>query len=356
MALITALVSFIGRQLSTIVQAILGWSVTALFGRLPSIKQSALAVALLLSLLWPIAVVGIFIPAVAAWAFAFLPLQKWFGPGPVRWATVGLAVIIPLAVGGVTRWVAPSPKQSPAKTLLSGYPLTLGYATACLITAVTVPLVKLGSVVRKWHDEHVFVQPREGRYADALRELVAACDAAEAPVRVETVPLRMRIASSVLNAMARNAVNAMMSQDPKMLRGDELELYLYPADLLLRGSPGKVARVRAAMTRTSLERYAFTVSDPKAQDIQTRLQELWARAESLPGRSQPRTGEDLRSLGRDLERAAVPYDQWVILDRSLHLLSQKAGLSDGAPRPIPSATPAGHASTAQRRESVATGQ
>jgi hypothetical protein len=51
MALLTALLAFVGRQLNTVVQAILGWSVTALFGRLPSIKQTALSVALLVSLL-----------------------------------------------------------------------------------------------------------------------------------------------------------------------------------------------------------------------------------------------------------------------------------------------------------------
>ncbi len=65
-----------------------------------------------------------------------------------------------------------------------------------------------------------------------------------------------------------------------MLRGDGLEVYLYPADLLLRGTHAQVAHVRAAMTRTWVERYAFTVSDEAAQSLQRRLQELWQHAQT----------------------------------------------------------------------------
>src|SRR5579884_2539055 len=149
MALLSALIAWIGRSLGTLVRAVLGWSVTALFGRLPASKQTALAVALLASLLWPVLVVGVFIPAVSAWVLAFVPLQKWLGAAVVRWVTLGLAVALPWAVAGITRWVAPSPQHgSLVRTLLAGYPLTLGYALACLVTAATVPLVRVASAVR----------------------------------------------------------------------------------------------------------------------------------------------------------------------------------------------------------------
>jgi hypothetical protein len=250
MALLTALLAFIGRQLSTVVQAILGWSVTALFGRLPSLKQTALSVALLASLLWPVAILGLFVPSVSAWAFTMLPLQKWLGPNVVRFATLGLAVILPIGIGGITRWISPSQKLPLWRALLAGYPLTIGYAAACLVTAVTVPIVKLGSSVRGWFDDHVFVQPRPGEYSDTLKELVRACGVAKIPVRVETVPASMRLASTVLKTLARGTIDAVVTQEPKMLRGEGLEVYLYPADLLLRGTHSQVAHVRAAMTRT----------------------------------------------------------------------------------------------------------
>jgi hypothetical protein len=324
MALLTALVAFIGRKLMTVVQAILGWSVTSIFGRLPSMKQTALSVALLISLLWPVAVLGLFFPAVSAWAFAMLPLQNWLGPRVVRAGTLALAILLPLAVGAITRWIAPIPGAPPWRLVISGYPLTLGFAAASLVTAVTVPLVRLSSAIRKWYDEHVFVQPREGEYGHALRQLVRACEASGIPVTVETVPVRMRIATTVLKILASGTVREIVSEDPKMLRGDGVELYLYPADLLLRGEPAKIACVRAAMTRTWLERYAFTVADPRAQELQERLQGIWENARR---RGDDATGrlelvESLAVFAADLARSAVPFDQWIMLDHSVHRLEQ----------------------------------
>jgi hypothetical protein len=107
MAIITALLAWIGNRMSSLVQAVLGWSVTALFGRLPSRKQNALSVALAVSLLWPLTVIGVFLPEVSAWAFAFVPLHKWVGAAPVRLVSLGLAIVLPLAVGAITRWVSP---------------------------------------------------------------------------------------------------------------------------------------------------------------------------------------------------------------------------------------------------------
>jgi hypothetical protein len=323
-ALLTALLAFVGRQLSTLIQAILGWSVTALFGRLSSIKQTALGVALLIAILWVVAVIGVFLPAVSAWAFAFLPLHRWLGDAVVRWATFGLVVVLPLIVGGITRWVGREQRRSASLwgALASSYGLTLGYAAACIITAVTVPIVKIMSAIRRWHDEHVYVQPREGQYTRALDELLRACDAAGVSVRVETVPRSMRLASSVLKALARGAVDPVLAKDPKMLRGQGIELYLYPADLLLRGKTGLVAHVRAAMTRTMLEGFAFTVWDPKAQAIQSELQRLWQAmtSESVEGRDLT----EMRTIAHRLDTEPVPFDQWLTLDRSLRRLERHA--------------------------------
>ncbi len=108
MPIVSALLSLVLRQLGSLVRAILGWSVTALFGRLPTVKQTALAAILIVSLIWPVLVVGIFVPSVAAWAFAFVPLQKWWGVVPVRLLSFGLSVFLPLLVGYVTRRLAPS--------------------------------------------------------------------------------------------------------------------------------------------------------------------------------------------------------------------------------------------------------
>jgi hypothetical protein len=60
---LSALLSLIGRQLSTIVQAIFGWYIPALFGKLPSQKQTALSVAIGPSVAWPLLALGCFVPS-----------------------------------------------------------------------------------------------------------------------------------------------------------------------------------------------------------------------------------------------------------------------------------------------------
>ncbi|HEX8795668.1 MAG TPA: phage holin family protein [Polyangiaceae bacterium] len=369
MAILSALIAWIGNRLSTLLQAVLGWSVTALFGSLPSAKQTALSGALILSLLWPLTIAGIFFPPLAAWAFAFLPVHKWLGPAVVRWITVGLAAVMPLVIGGITRWVAQDERQgSWFRTVIAGYPLALGYAVACLVTAVTVPLVKVASMLRRWEDEHVFVQPRPGEYMAALRELARAFEAAGTPGVVTPVPPRLRIASTVLGWFARTAVRRMVAEDPQMVRAEGVEAYLYPADMLLRGEPANVGRVRTAMTRTWLERHAFLVSDPGAQELQEELQRLeqMIHRHHDPGQIGWAGRSRLHEVRQELDRCVVPFEQWVMLDRSLHRLEETLGESESEvsdmaveTRPLnpelaaPAGTPQEHEATAELfREAV----
>ena len=99
--------------------------------------------ALILSIVWPLLVLGCFLPAVAAWAVAFIPLHDWVGEETLRIVWIALAVAIPMIVGGLTAWIVPSRKQrgSVLRTIFSGYPLTLGMFLSFLITFLVVILV-----------------------------------------------------------------------------------------------------------------------------------------------------------------------------------------------------------------------
>lgn len=91
-----------------------------------------------------------------------------------------------------------------------------------------------------------------------------------------------------------------------------------------------VAHVRTAMTRTWLERHAFIVSDPGAQELQDEVQ----RMEQVLGRHRDasqigRAGiSRVREIRHDLDRTVVPFEQWVMLDRSLHRLEETLGASN----------------------------
>src|SRR6185436_8580848 len=107
MAIISAILSLLSRKLGDLLQALFGWSIRGLFGRLPSRKETALSVVLILSLVWPLLVVGCFLPKVAAWMVAFIPLHEWISQEVLRVVWIVLAVLSPILVGVITSWVAP---------------------------------------------------------------------------------------------------------------------------------------------------------------------------------------------------------------------------------------------------------
>jgi hypothetical protein len=321
MAILSALLSALVRKLGDILQAIFGWSITALFGKLPPAKQTGLTVALALSIAWPVLVLGSFVPAAAAWALAFLPLQKWMSDGALRAIWIVLAVVVPLVVGGITRWITPPSRLhgGALRTLLGGYSLTLGYLFAFLITAIAVPIVKLLSLMKGWADTHVYVQPREGRYSNVLGEIAAACAAAGQEVVTEPVPGAMALATNTVRWFARGVVDPMVAEQPKRLRGAKVEAYLYPADLLLRGEAVIVARVRAAMTRTTIEQHAYLVEEPDAKEIEDEIQAMWEviARHTGPGEIGVTARARVREIAAELDRVSISFETWTMLEASL---------------------------------------
>jgi len=316
-ALFSLLFSFIGKKIGTIIQAIFGWSVTALFGRLPSKKQLAVSIALLLSIAWPVFVVGLFFPAVAGWVLAFLPIEAWIGPLAMRIVWGALAFLAPLVVGALTHWAAPSTKGGVFRSLINGYPLAFGFFVAFLITVVTVPLIKIASFYRGWSDEHVYVQARVGLYDRVLRELAEACARARLVPEIADVPTSMALATKALKFFAHGVISPIVAEQVKCVRADGLELYLYPADLLLRGKPEKVALVRAMMMRTEIDADAYLVGSEAGQCIQDelgRLIEVIASHEKRHAGVGRTAYARLVDIWKEMNQSKLPFDEWVMLE------------------------------------------
>ena len=317
MAFVSLLLSFIGKKVGAIIQAIFGWSVTALFGRLPQKKQLAVTVGLVLSIAWPLFVAGLFFPAVAGWALAILPLASWFGPLAMRITWGALAVLAPPIVGLLVHWAAPTTRGSALRSAVAGYPLALGFFASFIVTAVTVPIVKLASIARGWADEHVYVQPRPGAYRRVVKELAEACARGGALPEVGAPPPRMTLATNVLRVLAKGAVSPIVAEEILTVRSEGLELVLYPSDLLIRGEPARVARVRAMMTRTELDAEAYLVASARGQQIQDELGRLIdvIRAHEASGfEVGAMATRRLAEVWREMNDAELPYDEWVLLE------------------------------------------
>lgn len=329
MAAISAIIAAISRRLAAILRAILGWSVTALFGRLSNVKQTALSAVIVLSIIWPILVAGIFSPGVAAWAVAFLPIHKWVPDNILRFVWLGLALLLPIGVGALTGWIAGSSQKQTSKLrqLFGGYPLTLGYATSFLLTAMVVPAIKIATIVRRWTDQHIYVQPAPGEMERVAATLTLAVKQAGFEAARLPMPKMLAAPTKLLKWFARGALDAIVTDDPVRLRGAEIELYQYPADLLIRGPLMKVNKIRAAITRTNIDRFAYVVQDGGAQKIQEqirRLDEVVARHDLQHEHPGKLFDVRLKEIEGTLEKADIPHEEWIILDRLVHRLDVTA--------------------------------
>lgn len=326
MAIISAILSLLSRKLGDLLQALFGWSIRGLFGRLPSKKETALSLALILSVLWPVLIVGSIVPKVAAWLIAFLPLHEWLGKTFLRVMWIVLAVLAPIFVGLITAWVAPTRKQqgSVLRTIFAGYPLTIGMFVSFLLTFFIVPILKVHAMVRGWQDEHVYLQIKENAYTQVLQRLAAACEKAGVAVRDLPIPSVMAAPVRVLKWFARSGIEPVVANDPHMLRGDGVEVYLYPTDVLIRGRTDKARRIRSAMLREMMRGPAYLTQDSKAQKLEDALNRAWetlerhANPDEIKGRMQDR----VRELAKEIEEANVAYEDWVLLYTNLQHLDR----------------------------------
>src|SRR6185312_2914646 len=123
-----------------------------------------------------------------------------------------------------------------AASLARGYPMALGFFLAFVVTAVTVPMLKIASIVRGWSDEHVYVEPHRGEYDGVLRALAEACARAGLVPEVSDVPRHLMLATTIMRTMARGAVSPLVADQLRRITAPGLSIHLYPADLVLRGN------------------------------------------------------------------------------------------------------------------------
>src|ERR1700682_1695803 len=93
MAIVQAILTLISRSLGSILSALFGWAVVALFGQTDSREKAWLSGLVAAAAAWPILLLGIVWPRLATLVLAFVPL---FSRGPTLSIRLGL-LLLPLA-------------------------------------------------------------------------------------------------------------------------------------------------------------------------------------------------------------------------------------------------------------------
>jgi hypothetical protein len=109
------------------------------------------------------------------------------------------------------------------------------------------------------------------------------------------------------------------------LRGEGLEVGLYPSDISMTGDKLRVARARAAIASRLTATAAWMTTSEEAQEIEARLERLSGaeRAGGTPGASldapaasaRRDVASELGSIDAALAALDVPHDEWEVLYR-----------------------------------------
>jgi len=312
MATLAGLFGIIGRFAGKLLTTTLGWASIMLFGRIPQDRQVWLAVLTFGSLAWLAAAVGVLIPDVGAMLLGAIPRPDWVPEDLVRLVMLGVALILPAILGGVTLLLF-DPEDRPKGThlvtqVLRGYPLVPALAATLVILAAAGTIRKIGSLVHKRQDAHVPIVVRPGRYDALVDTLEQTLRDGELVSARRAGPSLLTVPAKILGQIAGRGIASLVPDRLVELYGPTVALAVYPSDLAITGAADAVARTRALVTRDVPSKDAWFTTTKEAQKIEDRLAALED--------SDPATRErELPDLDRDLLNLTIDQDTFEVLYR-----------------------------------------
>ena len=277
MAILAALFAFGSKFVGKILTTALGWASTLLFGRVPQSRQFLLLGITFGSVIWMVLLVGVLLPDVGTALLLFIPSQEIVPEGVIRLLMLLGAIVVPAVLGGLTLALAPATSRTArgtAEAILRGYPLTLLLAVLLVFLAGLAIWRKGWSLAKRWTDAHVPFVVKPGAYDQVADDLDRAVTAAGLEVEASEAPAVMSKPARWLAAVAGSTGGSLVPERLVQLKGQDLDILIYPMDLLISGKPELVARARAAMASKLTTSAAHLTVSAEAQAIEDRLAAL----------------------------------------------------------------------------------
>src|SRR5438132_3697139 len=328
MAVIQAIISFIGRTVGKILSALLDWAVVSLFGRVTGNRKLFLWGMMAAAAAWPILLLGLVAPRAALFFFAFVPLSSRVPPGLVRTIWLAVAVLVPIAVGVTVGVQSPSGRREGlVKSVLRGFPIAAGLAAAFVILLVTVPALRATSMARGRRDTYVPLVTTLESYPMATKVVLETLERHGIAMASVEPPWWAALPSKLLQRLGQGAFTGYIAEQSAYFQNGELEAVLYPNALLLRGPNAAVARAHAlAVEALTGHPDMFQTVSSEAQELERQIQRVWSGY-----RLNPQSHENAGPLLSRVDEIATE-----VAGRPLPLRRLASDLSAGAPaRPCP---------------------
>ena len=309
MAILAALFAFGSKFVGKTLTTALGWASTLLFGRVPQSRQVLLLGLTFGSVIWMVLLVGVLFPDVGTLLLLFIPPQDVVPEGVIRLIMLAGVIVVPAILGTLTLAFEPAASRTARGSIgaaLRGYPMTLLLALLLVFLAGLAIWRKVWSLAKGWTDAHVPLVVKLGAYDQVADDLDRAVTAAGIEVEATEAPAVMTKPVRWLAAVAGGASGALVPDRLVRLSGQELDILIYPMDLLISGKPERVARARAAMASRLTTSAAHLTASAETQALEDRLAALMKAPDSTadrPARFGAAAAAELESI--DVELATL---------------------------------------------------
>jgi hypothetical protein len=319
MAIVQALVAFLTRSLGRVLGGLFGWAVVAIFGHTSPGERLFLSGLLAAAGAWPVLLLGIVAPKVAVFVLSFVPLSSSVPSWIVRLVWLGLAVVVPLAVGIVMAARRPetTPRRHWLRDVMSGFAITVGLSAALLLTLLTVPVVRVMTLIRRQQDSQVPLITDATTYPRVAHRAALTLERHGLPVRRRPPPWWLLAPLKILKKFGGDVFATRLPSRFAYLEGSGLILALYPSSLLIRGPEQVLARAQGLIVEDLSDLPVWQTFDPRAQDIERQIARVWEVYRQRPEdhRDAAPLLSRLWEIGEEIRALPVEYDEWQVVYR-----------------------------------------
>lgn len=320
MAILQALLALISKSAGKILNAIFGWAVHALFGRTSSGQQTFLSGLVAAAIAWPLLLVGLIKPKIAAFLLAFVPIPHWVPAGAVRLVWLGLALLVPLALGLAMTAKSPTSARERAVTrFLRGFPITVGLAAAFVILFVSVPIMRLVAVLRRQKSADVPLMTDVDAYHRAAAACVEALNRHGFALRRASPGWWVSAPTRILGWFGGDAFRQFVPDRLEHFQSPRLAVSFYSSGVLLRGAGQQVTWGHGLIAEVAARGDGYQTTDSAAQKVERQIQSVWRAYQSDPDAHEgaPRLLERVGEIARELGKLDVEFEEWQVLYRQL---------------------------------------
>ncbi len=301
---------------------IFGWATIIFFGKIPGNKSIYISIIALISMFWVILLIGIPFPLVTQIVLGYIPAVVRTNIVVIRIIN-GIGVfILPLIVGGIGLFLDTQAKRKGIhvyKQFMMGYYYTLGFGVAMLVMILFAPIITIKRIIKRYSVSHTPIMIQEGRYRLVLDKIKDQLEKDEIHVEVRSIGLLYKIPMTILNNIADKLLDTFVSDGHKMLAGEDLEVYIYPTDIMIVGKEEIMQKARAIIATTLTFDSTYMTWSKESQQLEDQGYAVFQEFQTQE-RSCQYYEERVKKILANLNGAALAYDEWQVIVRQLYMI------------------------------------